>query len=828
MDHWGDPWADNADEQKPATKNEVTSPQPPLHAPTPVLLNGFLDDAGWGNDDGFGDWATSSGNDATATDTRIADPSPLRHDGGIEVAPHWDVEERKDALTQPGGDDWAGQVQHAPDADNGSSEPSDTSTTVPLDPAYPIKPASHLQPDDDSSARPSTAPSETSRNDVPTESPRTSTEEESGVAKASQAEQSLGEDATRLDTEGDEDSDTEAESIDSEDAGEQFGTSTEDTLLTDETSGQAETAQDAVSQSEQAADNSSTARTALPTDSPSTTIANSVGIGAYSLDPSLLDNLFPPHLNVEELDEAPDDPLHSIPGRKAWYRLTRKQTMREFNSGNGEDNYIRVTWAGSQVRTEVNKIVGRWAREDRLSGTGAGARASFYWDTAAPMDPKVPSGHSRTKTSVPAPRAVAPSRHSLPPSTANAPAAFNWSSASAEVDLWKQNGSGLRSVSSPIAQKHTARDDILAQAPRAVSVHLTPRNIEEMHMPTLAAANETPLVARVIAPPVTHAPATSSDSWGKLDTLATDTPVQEQNANANAPIDDDDDWGEMISSPTVSTPIAVQSTATSRDNTVSTPQTLPTQGHPADTMHAASIVRLRSTISPTSAIFGAKSFVPLFAEQAPIGPGILKPTNRPVASTPEKTKHGIPPPFTAFTSNTSQSDPARPSTPPPAAPVPTEPIAEAWAEPQDDGFSAFTSSTLPTEPARPSTPPPPAAVPVEPSVDSWADADFSFFESAPPTTAPVLAHPKHEPSDPFSVSTTPPRSKGAAYSSRSRSTSVASSAKTFTRSPPRNLTPPPVQPLTGATNAAQRRKNEEEQVISNVLAGLPNLNYMLR
>jgi hypothetical protein len=57
MDNWGDPWADNA---KSPTKDAVTSPLPPTFAPAPALLNGFLDDAGWGNEDeSFGDWLTA-------------------------------------------------------------------------------------------------------------------------------------------------------------------------------------------------------------------------------------------------------------------------------------------------------------------------------------------------------------------------------------------------------------------------------------------------------------------------------------------------------------------------------------------------------------------------------------------------------------------------------------------------------------------------------------------------------------------------------------------------------------------------------------------------
>jgi hypothetical protein len=233
------------------------------------------------------------------------------------------------------------------------------------------------------------------------------------------------------------------------------------------------------------------------------------------------------------------------------------------------------------------------------------------------------------------------------------------------------------------------------------------------------------------------------------------------------------------------------------------------------------IVRLRSTISPTSAIFGPKSYVPFHVEQGPIGPGILKPAKRPVAVTPEESKVEIPskPIPEVIQQDKVQVDVLPAHDAPDTHDTKDDTVHEVKAvEPpahitEDDNFSAFASNTLEPEPVRPSTPPSASVIRDEP-IDAWADADFSFFESA--STAKALAATTRDASDPFSVLGTPPRP-----------TSAASSAKTFTRSPPRNVTPPPIQPLTGATNSAQRRKNDEEQVIRNILAGLPDLSYML-
>ena len=386
--------------------------------------------------------------------------------------------------------------------------------------------------------------------------------------------------------------------------------------------------------------------------------------------------------------------------------------------------------------------------------------------------------------------------------------AFNWSSTTTTTDPWKQDSPSLRSISPPVVPKPTAVVNAQTQELRAVSIDLA-RDVGVTQGQT---STETPAVATKAIPP--PAPTTTLASpWEELSTPHTNTLNQEQ--RTDVPTDDEDDWGEMISSPTVSTPPSAfpSSIPATLDSTVSTsaplPTTPPTQDRSADAMH---IVRLRSTISPTSAIFGPKSFVPFNAEQGPIGPGRLKSAKRSTTVTPEKIKIEVSSKPVRETIQQDQvqvdTSPAH-DTPDANEVVSSEVKIAETNDTQDDDFSAFASSTLEPEPVRPSTPPPFPAMPNESTVDAWADADFSFFESAPASRAPAQA--TRDPSDPFSVFETPPR------------------PKTFTRSsPPRNVTPPSIQPLTGATNSAQRRKNEEEQVIQNIVAGLPDLSYMLR
>ncbi|EOA84339.1 hypothetical protein ACJQWK_00972 [Exserohilum turcicum] len=855
MDHWGDPWADNhADHQKSPIKFAIPSPQQPPHASAPVLVNACLDDAGWGNEEeSFGDWTTPPAIDASAAphvEPHTSHPSPVRDGQVVDDAPRWHVEERKESAIEDSEATWAEQSGHAPSPNNGISDTSETPTTIQAD----TKPErdtrdtpARSQPEDSASARPSTSQSETSRHEAPVESSRTSLEEERSVEKDTRQNEEEPETVHK------EKSEEEVGSSSSESDGteNEFGTSTADTILTEGAQSQSDAVEEITGDVKEDTHEHAAVLTGPTTESPPTTASPSYG---YQVDPALFDELFPPQKVDTDLGDAPEDPVYSTSGRKAWYRLTRKQTMREFNSGNGDDNYIRVTWVGSQVRAGVHKTIARWAREDRLSGTGAGARASFYWDTPAPVEPRTVKGHQRTKTSIPTQRIAAPMRQSLPSVATNTAAAFNWSSPVSTLDPWKQDSPALYSVPPPAAPKPITPDNEQKQEHRAVSIDLT-RGVGEAQGRTSTTSLETPVVARIIAPPLPTT--TSADALDDFSVLDTNTVVPEQ--RADVPDDDDDDWGDMISSADVPAPIPAFpiSVPTPRDDVAQTltsaPETLPDQDPSTDAMHTATIVRLKSTISPTSAIFGRKSFVPLGVEQGPIGPGILKPAKRRVTSTPEKPekpKSEAPPKPSPDVIPFDVQDDVQDSVLPVSDASDVSDVSDVndveqaskveINEPEpvvnhavDQDFSVFESSTLEPEPATPKTPPRAPTIQSAPVVDAWADADFSFFESAPlpptttttttTTTTPTTTTTRsvhlqpNDASDPFSVFQTPPRS-----------TSSASSAKTFARSsPPRNITPPATQPLTGATNSAQRRKNEQDRIIRDILGALPDLNYML-
>ncbi|KAF1918637.1 hypothetical protein BDU57DRAFT_511351 [Ampelomyces quisqualis] len=779
MDNWGDPWADN---DKTATKDAVTAPLPSSFAPASTILGGFLDDAGWGNEDeSCGDWSAAI---TAAKDIETVTPSTS-------------------AAPEPSSTEYTNHETDTPnDQEQVVSESSDSATTSQANAGTePFSTTPRIEPEDHSSARPSTSPSEGSHNDAPADSPRTSYEEERGEAKTPAVAGGPLEDCisgAQLE-DGDEDlvggrnendhAPREASPLGAKDS-------------TDSVH-DGNTAQEPGS--DDAAQNTPKTPVVTPKDTSSST-------GTFTIDTDLLGKLFQSPTIGKPLDDAPDDPIHSTSARKAWYRLTRKQTLREYNNGNDDDNYVRVTWPSSKIRSEVSGIVGRWVRDDRIAGTGPGARASFYWDTSAPIDPKPISDLMRKRASAQTATMITPRQESLPSLSTNVPAAFNWSSASATAEP----------NSSPMAPFNSTGAQIKEPETRAASLDLLHELSPPKHARHPTIAGETPAVTSLISPPIPSTDLSLADTSTALDELEINT--TSTNDLLTGAVDDEDEWGEMVSSSTVSNPIItepVSQTDTRNNTTLLTANVTPdsiksikVREESPDAMHAFPIVRLKSTISPTSALFKANSFVPLGAEQGPIGPGILKPAKRSVRNTrnPEDLSAAKParekPPLGA--SGLFQNVDVAVDLSAPQISVPNVLAFQRETKEKSSNVTIpFISTTRPITPTHSEAP----SVPTE--VDAWADADFSFFETTLPP-APQLSV-EQNCSDQFTTVET-----------RDRSSSAASSAKTFTRSPPRKVPTPPIQPLTSATSRAQRRKMEEEGIIEDILRALPDLSYMLQ
>ncbi|KAF2703442.1 hypothetical protein K504DRAFT_463505, partial [Pleomassaria siparia CBS 279.74] len=914
MDHWGDPdpWADDASAEAALSKREEVATTKLSIPPGPALLHNFLDDAQWGNidDDGFGAWATSPaplGNielDPTFPDARMADPSPtLSVPKLLDAAQSNEYGEDSKFVLQDEG--WASlahgeEEEGFKEVDHGISETSDSATTIQPDdaPARISEDLSHAprlndelsdapRLDDELSTRTSTSPSDISHTEAPpTESPRTSFEDERIAGTATEASASIHEPEGKseeeeeavevastvsrleaLESEGAADDHLEDIEQDSEDKSKsEHGQDEEDIAL-----GSPQVPKEVDPVEEAIAVHNIKTEGLLAPSSPRV---------AYKLDQSLMDQLFPLPKPAKELSKAPDEPVSTTSTRKSWYRLSRNQTMREYNTGLDHDDYVRVTWANSHIREEVKKTVQRWTIEDRMSGRGHSARASFYWDTSPAQ---VPVTHIRKKSVVTESSSTQPAKQQIPPLSANVPAAFNWSSSPlATNDPWRQDGPDVGSISSPTIAEHSAIPEFQAQESRPASIDLTPPIPVQLALSQSAPTLESPKLPPPLGP--------SYDSWSKTDPLGNlgqlDTSSHTNTADAT---EDDDEWGEMVESPTVSTtPAANLSQNSSHNHILSTPNLVESSPlQPRASRHASPIVRLKSTVSPTSSAFRFQGFVPVGTDVEKIGQGILKPTSKVADPVPVKSVADRLP-------TTRKEEPLDVDIPEVKAvkEVPNDVSAfEPSPRPElstSDSFSAFESSIpapAPMEPDQflafdpPASASPPMLEPVtakttnipittpasQTPTDAWysADSATSVLTAAPSQTptdpwssddvknptplapAPALSQTPTDPWFSADVVKTPTASTDAwsnvDFSFFETAAPVPppappppgpqNSNHTLSPSDPWSVfeTPiPPVAPAaTTTTTHEQRRKKEEDDVIAGIVQNLPDLSYML-
>ncbi|KAF7558679.1 hypothetical protein G7046_g5478 [Stylonectria norvegica] len=270
----------------------------------------------------------------------------------------------------------------------------------------------------------------------------------------------------------------------------------------------------------------------------------------YHIDMSKLDHLFP---SVDTSFPTPepipdviiDDTFASITERKAWYRISRPDSIRKYDFADDE-HYVRVTWAGSSVREQGIKIVRRWMEEDSFTGRavpgrrpGAAGGNVFNWNSSAPQVEIAElfgrRSHSRQDS------------QGSKGTTGASPtaAAFGWSSASSPVAALPPPASDAspttehgETTRSPIASAWTLAPPM---APVPVTLDAVPRKAA---MTSLAPVSRPiSLVQGGISPtsPLGQPPVTAvEDSESESESEEDDDDEDE----------DDDDWGEMISSPT--------------------------------------------------------------------------------------------------------------------------------------------------------------------------------------------------------------------------------------------------------------------------------------
>ena len=243
-------------------------------------------------------------------------------------------------------------------------------------------------------------------------------------------------------------------------------------------------------------------------------------------------------------DRIITDSFTEISERKTWYRISRLGSSRKHNAGDDE-NYRRVGWDSSTIRLDTIKIVRRWMEEDSIAGranlgggTSKTQRNMFGWDSSAEpvtLDAVFgrKKGHSKA-SSLHTPKPAEPTScgSPVPDSTTElrktsgalhgaaqrpsslalpAPVSFGWS------------------TSSPSMQPNQVTNKSPLQSPAIAES----RPLEKPAPKTVSQ----PLVAETQMKPSAPMPPPP---------LTVTNPLNNQ--------DDEDDWGEMVSSPSESKP----------------------------------------------------------------------------------------------------------------------------------------------------------------------------------------------------------------------------------------------------------------------------------
>ena len=278
----------------------------------------------------------------------------------------------------------------------------------------------------------------------------------------------------------------------------------------------------------------------VPAEPPPTQAARAPAIDV-PVDLSRLDELFPlaPPMDVEPEplpDVIIDDTFASTEERKTWYRVSRFGSMRKHNLGN-DDNYVRMDWAHSAAREQTLKTVRRWMEEDSIAGrvvlgsrrTGAIGTSVFNWDSAAPevgigelLGKKAqPKTHSRKASLIS--KASAGS-----PTVAN----FGWGSPAVSPTTGSFPISSMDSIASP----QSSRPQSLIQPPDQGFT----KPLEEVER---YKSKPAPL-----AMPPSNPIGRPSIDQTLVASLA--SPLEVSAPKHEVVDDDEDDWGEMVSSPT--------------------------------------------------------------------------------------------------------------------------------------------------------------------------------------------------------------------------------------------------------------------------------------
>jgi hypothetical protein len=304
--------------------------------------------------------------------------------------------------------------------------------------------------------------------------------------------------------------------------------------------------------------------TSLPTQAPDPpskawSPINRFGPLNFGVDLTLVTKLFelPPELTTRETGVDSDLPDHvisdsftEISERKTWYRVSRLGSSRRHNAADDE-SYRRVAWPTSTVHHDAIKIVRRWMEEDSIAGRvalGGGISKTqknmFGWDSSAePVALDAVFGKKKSHTRA---ASLQPIQIAGPPSDAS-------------------NGFAKKSLGSTHRPSGSAGPAIASFGWSSTSPASTgqPITLGELGQPltpnTTGPASETIILAsqaRDVSQPTVHQrqPSNFTCQVGRA------RPASAGNI-VTAEEEDDEEWGEMIASPTTIQPMANNSAA---------------------------------------------------------------------------------------------------------------------------------------------------------------------------------------------------------------------------------------------------------------------------
>ncbi|KAK8153905.1 hypothetical protein BKA80DRAFT_313701 [Phyllosticta citrichinensis] len=420
MDDWGDPWADAVDNPKhiEPLDNVATTTRNSTSTSTPVLGGFFEGESVWDTAKEADAWANAtrdepdaadlvvarkvaSVNDTTEEPEKVSASAEVEESGALQPSVWDQPKNAPEETTDTPAETLSTDVTPPPEAEGPSRaatpspakpiqhgvDPSDSESTVR--PGSAGTAASEAVSGEDALPRPSqdlesrastgrsASPSDDSHDEESSES-RTSFEDDNKLKGASEpkapGKNDHQEDPERLNDEKTQDVcepnlEITGDNLEEDDFGD-FGDFEEEFEQTPDADSKADASSDkAVTPPPAAASSSSTADFGR----------------RVSLKPdlSLIDQLFPVQVEIDKGKEIPFSPVAAISARKSWYRVTRRETLRKFESGNDGNSYVRVGWHESATRAEVTKIVARWTTEDRINGRtllGGKPGAVFGWD----------------------------------------------------------------------------------------------------------------------------------------------------------------------------------------------------------------------------------------------------------------------------------------------------------------------------------------------------------------------------------------------------------------------------------------------------------------